>query len=341
MLSGGISIAKYLNRSAQTSDCVKRPFWVADQAMLALHELKYVDIVSLICQAPNNAQASIWLARMKRPGIELGPDELWQIDEVALMTEEDYDLILNQGWKPFFDDYMKRIGTTPEDFEIGLQARQYGDKILRENGYINCPDLAFRATYDTLCAGRGIMNFARDLRKNPDKVKAVLDVLLEDSLQLFKTMASSQRPEIVFIQPGVRANADFLSHDRFEQLVFPHFRAMANMALDFGATVYFHMDGNWTDNLDLFTEFPANRCIFDTDGLTDIYKVKEILGDRMAITGNLGPSLLSVGDPDDVYREAKELINAMGEGFIMAPACAMPPNVKPENLDAMIAACIE
>ena len=341
LFSSGIAVAKYYNPSIVIADTVERPYWVAEQAMCGLEKLKYVDGMNQICQAPNNAQASFWMARMKQPGVELDRDELWQIDEVALMTDEDYDTVLNEGWKCFFDDYMARVGTTAEDFEKGMQAAIYGDTLLRQHGYINCPDGMFLPTYDLLCAGRGMLNFAKDLRKKRDTVKAALDVLLEYSLADFKKMAAEHVPEIIFVQPGVRANSDFLSRERFEELVFPHFKAMADYALELGSLVYFHMDGNWDDALDLFTEFPRHRCIFDSDGLTNIYKIKEILGDRMAITGNLSASLLSVGNPDDVYAEAKTLIEDMGRGFIMAPACSLPPNIKPECLEAMVAACVE
>jgi uroporphyrinogen decarboxylase len=341
LLHNGISLAKYYCQNIVTADVIERPFWVVDQAMLGLEKLKYIDCIGMIGSYPSNAASSIFLARMKLPGVELERDALWQIDEVELMTEKDYDFIIDNGWQPFFDDYLKRIDATPEQFALQAEVVTYGNKMAKEHGYVLCPDIIIPSTYDKICAGRGIINFALDMRKRRDRVKAVLDILLEDSLRKFRMMASAQKPEIVFIQPGNRANADFISRDCFEELVFPHFRAMANAAFDFGAVVFFHMDSNWTDFLDLFVEFPKNRCIFDTDGLTDIYKVKEVLGDRMTITGNIGPSLLTVGNPDDVYREAKHLIEVMGNGFIMNSACGLPPNLKPENLEAMVAACIE
>jgi uroporphyrinogen decarboxylase len=199
----------------------------------------------------------------------------------------------------------------------------------------------FNSTYDSLCSGRGMLNFAKDMRKIPDKVKAVLDVLLEDSLKKYREAAELIKPEIIFVQPGVRGNSDFISREKFEEFLWPAFRAQANLAIELGAYVYFHMDANWTGFLDYFTEFPKGKCLFDTDGMTDIYKVRETLGDRMGITGNLGASLMSVGIPDQVYAEAKKLIEDFGDGFIMAPACGLPTNTKPENLDAMIAACVE
>lgn len=341
MVANGLALAKYADPAVVAADCVERPYWVADKAMDALHQIEHIDAVGLLCQLPNPAMGSFWLAKVRRPGIELGRDEMWQIDEVALMTTEDYDYIIDNGWDEFFTSYMKRIGCTDEDFEESGKAIDYGNRLLADNGYISCPQLLFNTTYDSICAGRGLLNFYRDLIKIPDKVKAVLDILLEDSLEKYRAAAEVVRPKIIFCQPGNRGNSDFLSRDQFAELLFPAFRAQANLAIEMGALVYFHMDARWDSFLDFFTEFPKGKCIFDTDGMTDIYKVCDILGGRMAITGNLGASLMSVGNPDQVYAEAKKLIDDFGNGFIMAPACGLPTNTKPENLDAMVAACIE
>ena len=46
---------------------------------------------------------------MKLAGKELPEGTLWQVDEKETMTVEDYDTILNIGWKDFLKGYYKRI----------------------------------------------------------------------------------------------------------------------------------------------------------------------------------------------------------------------------------------
>jgi uroporphyrinogen decarboxylase len=341
MISNGLAMAKYIDASIEPADCLERPFWVADKAIEGLEKMKYIDGVGLLCQLPNPASGAFWMAKVKRPGIELARDEMWQIDEVALMQYEDYDTIINDGWDSFFLSYMQRIGCTEQDFEDSGKALEYGNQLCDQYGYISCPQLLFNSTLDALCSGRGMLEFYTDVMKHPDKVKAVLDVMLEDSLAKYRQAAEVIKPKIVFVQPGVRGNSDFMMPSQFEELLFPHFRAQANLAIEMGAYVYFHMDGNWTSFLDYFTEFPAGKCIFDTDGMTDLNKVREILGDRMAVTGNLGASLMTVGTPDQVYAEARQLVEDFGDSLVMSTACGLPTNVKPENIDAMISACVE
>ena len=134
MVANGLALAKYADPAVVAADCVERPYWVADKAMDALHQIEHIDAVGLLCQLPNPAMGSFWLAKVRRPGIELGRDEMWQIDEVALMTTEDYDYIIDNGWDEFFTSYMKRIGCTDEDFEESGKAIDYGNRLLANLG---------------------------------------------------------------------------------------------------------------------------------------------------------------------------------------------------------------
>ncbi|WP_245692730.1 uroporphyrinogen decarboxylase family protein [Sporomusa acidovorans] len=78
--------------------------------------------------------------------------------------------------------------------------------------------------------------------------------------------------------------------------------------------------------------------MIETDGATNIYKIKEILGDRMCIKGDVPAALFTLGTPEDVYHYCTKLIKDMGTGFILASGCAVPVNAKVENVKAMIAA---
>jgi uroporphyrinogen-III decarboxylase len=78
--------------------------------------------------------------------------------------------------------------------------------------------------------------------------------------------------------------------------------------------------------------------VFESDGVTDIYKVKEMLGDRMCIKGDVPAAMLSLDTPDNVYNYCRKRIEEIGPGFILSSGCSAPPNAKVENIKAMIAA---
>jgi uroporphyrinogen decarboxylase len=348
-LSGDFVFFHYAERSATAADYVNKFPWALDRALDALKQMKHIDAVSVLGITPGKALGAVWMSKTKLPGHELPPTASWQIEEVACMKVEDYDVIIDKGWKYYQKYYFEHyLGLTEEDLLMSGKYMAYTDQKLQEIGCINMTQMMGPIIYDGLCAGRGIVNFTRDLWKIPDKVKATLDVITEEMMADFRRDLAALQKRCpgesirVGIAPAVRGNCDFISRDKFEQYVWPLFQAEANAVLEIGGTPYFHMDANWTKVLDYFNEFPANRCIFDSDGMTDIYKIKEILGDRMCITGNISAALMSLGTPDQVYKEAKTQIADFGPtGFIASGSCTLPHNTKPENIDAIIAACLE
>ena len=181
--------------------------------------------------------------------------------------------------------------------------------------------------------------FTRDLYKKPDKVKAVMDVMVAEMAEDEVKFLRERKPFCTVVVPCVRANAGFLSRKMFEKFGWPLFKTFTDIAIAEGANVLFHMDAKWDAFLDFFTDFPKGRCIFDPDSTTDIYKIKEVLGSTMCITGDVSPALLTVGTPDDVYKYSRKLIEEIGpSGFILSSGCTVPYNAKPENVEALVAA---
>ena len=91
-----------------------------------------------------------------------------------------------------------------------------------------------------------------------------------------------------------------------------------------------------------FTEcFPKGKCIFDSDGNTDLVATRDILGPTMGFTGTVHPAVFAFGTPDEVYNDVKEQIEVMGDSFIASPSCSIPANAPKENIDAMYAAIDE
>jgi uroporphyrinogen-III decarboxylase len=71
---------------------------------------------------------------------------------------------------------------------------------------------------------------------------------------------------------------------------------------------------------------------------TDLFKAKDILGDRICLRGNVPASLLNVGTPEQVEAYCKRLIDVVGKGggFMMDGATGIPDEAKPENVRAMV-----
>lgn len=288
--------------------------------------------------------AAMWFARMKVPGRELAKDALWQIDEKGPMTEDDYDTIINKGWNVLKQELLNRIGFNPE--ALPPLNPEYMGKVSEKVVALGKTSVGMAGgllpfpPFETLSGARTLAKFFRDLRRMPDKVRAALEIMeneeVENTVKAIKAM-----PGVYGFIGGTRAGCDFISSKVFEKFYFPYYQKVVPAMQANNTKTWFHMDGVWDGFLPYFREFPKAQCVWDPDHLTDNRKMKEILGDKMCITGNVPPSLTSVGTPEECYNYTKGLIEIFGDsGFIMSSGCSVPPNAKRENIEAVILATL-
>jgi uroporphyrinogen decarboxylase len=339
----GTFFLKYGNPEAKLVDFVTRPEWADDMVVQGYRKLQAIDAGGPPVMEKVENMGKLWLAKARIPGRELRDDDLWQIDEVGLMTVENYDTILKVGWKAFMEEFLVcRLGYRPEDLVPDEAGTKKQLEKYKAAGLVNfVGGFAGGMPFDVLSGGRGMAKFFADLHRIPDKVEAVIRVMAEEMAAEEVQFLRKAKPWCVVAQPCVRANSAFVSRKVFERFGWPLFKKFTDIAIAEGVYVLFHMDARWDGFLDFFTDFPRGMCIFDPDGQTDIFKVKQILGDRMCITGDVSPSMLAVATPDEVYRYSRKLIEEIGpSGFILSSGCAVPPNAKPENVEALVAAAI-
>ncbi len=277
-------------------------------------------------------------SRVKLPGRELPEDTLWQLDEQEMMTVEDYDTIFKTGWKKFSDDYVRnRLGVDVDSLLPQMADVPQFVKNFEDAGYLVFASSATITVNEFLSGGRSFPKFMRDMFKIPDKVEAVLDVILEETLADFRNQIRAANPLIVFISPA-RGASQFYSPKLWERFVWKYLKATAEMVVAEGAIANLHIDGNWERDLEYFKTLPRQKCIFESDSSTNIYKVSKVLGDHMCIKGDIPAAMLTLGTPDEVYNYSTKLIKDLGTGFILASGCTIPPNAKVENVKAMVAA---
>ena len=345
----GQGFFKFIDPSATLADYFRRPEYVDDLLIEAaklpdLWEMDQPPMVGFASEFGQDALAAMMFARIRLPGRELPENNLWNVDELGPMTEADYDTIIAKGWEYLTQELHKRIGFDPakrpepnKKYAEQLQAK------LAALGKTNImPGMMPFAPFECLSGARRLNNWIRDLRRFPDKVRAALDII-EDAVveQTIKQIKSGPPCEYGFLG-GSRSGSSFISPATFERFYFPYFRKLIPVMQAAGYKTWLHMDNDWSGFLHYFREFPKGSCIWDPDQMTGMMKIKEALGDKMCITGDVPPSLLSVGTPDQCYEYAKQLCADMGKtGFIMAPGCSVPVDAKRKNVAAVIAATMD
>jgi len=279
-------------------------------------------------------------AKVRVPGVDLPSDELWQVVETEIMTQNDYDSILDLGWKAFFIDYLSnrifndaKPELLPENQEpvdvIGKWAAS-GIPVL-SGGDVTLP-------FELLCGGRSLEKFFMDLIHIPDKVESVMDEIVPHLAKNIVQNASNKGYMMAWVG-GWRTAPCMISSQMWDRFVWPYFKRLVNEVINAGLIPLLHLDSNWERELERFNEFPKGKIVVALDGDTNIFKAKEILDDHACIMGDVPASLLAFGDEDEVYNYCTNLINHLGpDGFILQSGCDIPANAKLENVKAMVAA---
>ncbi|MDD4140204.1 MAG: uroporphyrinogen decarboxylase family protein [Eubacteriales bacterium] len=134
-------------------------------------------------------------------------------------------------------------------------------------------------------------------------------------------------------------SATLIDPDLLRRIWLPRLKRIFAPALSRQIPILFHSDGNIRAIIpDLIDSGVRAINPIEPYGM-DIRDIKRTFGKDLALIGNLdvGGSL-SRGTPDDVRRDARALIEAVGHdgGLVLASSHSITPNVKPENFMAMV-----
>jgi hypothetical protein len=320
------------------ADYLKDMELVSRTMLKSLLELGEVDGVQGASQFPHVLSA-MWLSKVKMPGIELGENEMWQIAEQELMKTEDYDVIIDKGWQHFYNDYLvNRLDNLPERIAPYKKFAPLANQWFADEGIVVIKNATLTIPFEMFCGGRTMVKFMRDLYTIPDKVQAAMDVAIDALIESAANQLRASKPLCAWVG-GWRSASEFLNKKFWDRFVWPYFKRLADTVIQAGVVPIFHLDSNWDRDMENFKDFPSGKCVMSTDGSTDIYRVKELLGGRMCIMGDVPPALTALGTPDEVYNYCLKQINEIGpSGYMLSTGCNIPANAKADNLKAMIAA---
>ncbi|MDP2859602.1 MAG: uroporphyrinogen decarboxylase family protein [Bacillota bacterium] len=289
---------------------------------------------------------------IKVPGKDIGEDDVIQWEEREVITVEDYDKIIKVGWKRFMDDfYPKFRGWDHSVYHTRVESRasrereaiNAGMKRWLEKGYPLIGGGDVFPPLMMLSSCRSMTKFALDLHRMPDKVQAVMDAMVDDLIDISIRAAKGVKiPEGCGILTKSlimeRGGGFYFPLKIFERFEMPYLKKMVEAFVREGITPILHFDQDWTLNLPYLKELPRAKCFMQLDSKTNIFKAKEILGGHMCIMGDVPPSLLSLGTPEEVSVYCRKLIETVGKGggFVLGVGCGVPVDAKFDNLKAML-----
>lgn len=307
-----------------------------------LNKRASIDCINFAYPAGHKASLTLmWWSKLNMPGHELAPDAVWQVEERERITPDDYDTILKEGstksvshritsellsedeMNAFLDYYVIN------NEKYSMRYVDAGYPVL--NSGVICPP------FETLCGGRSMGRFFMDCYKMIDKVKAVEDVMFEETKQQIASLPDP-KPDYLIGRwvGGWRGASNMVNQKIWDTLVWPYMKEAALMLIDKGITPIFHLDACWDRDIERFLEMPEKTCIINTDGMTDLRKARKILGDHVAIMGDVPSQMLTVCNKEEIKDYARRLIDDIGpQGLFLAAGCDAPASSKYENLVAI------
>jgi uroporphyrinogen-III decarboxylase len=199
------------------------------------------------------------------------------------------------------------------------------------------------APFDYLCGSmRGMRGIFLDLRRCPEKLLAaeekVIDIQLNDCITTCRGM---NRPGVFL--PLHRGSDGFISIPDFEKFYWQQLKKLLLGLIDAGITPTIFWEGCWDQRLKYLAELPKGKTIGMFQS-SDIFKVKQVLGDTMCIVGGMKVSMLGGGaTAEEVRAYTKRLCQEVGKGggFIMSTDVGEMESCKPEMIKVWVDATRE
>jgi hypothetical protein len=264
--------------------------------------------------------------------------------ERETLTPDDYDRIIQLGWNGFCREFYPRL-TKLSIEQLDTNQKRAFPKYLDDVQWWKAKGVPVHQGSTALnpevilSLGRTLTKFTLEMHRQPQKIQAVMDAMVDDQIQ--NAIADAQAMQIPWVHILlIRGSATFYNLKIFERFIFPYLKKMVNAFVERGLYVNLHCDTNWLLNLPYFKEFPRGKCIVELDSTTDIFKAKEILRGHICLKGDVPASLLSLGQPSEVTAYCRKLIDVIGQGggFILSTGCTCPVDAKMENVKAMLEA---
>lgn len=133
-----------------------------------------------------------------------------------------------------------------------------------------------------------------------------------------------------------------MSPDQFKTFYWPPLRKVVMTLIENDLIPVMFWEGNCTSRLEHIMDIPEGKCVYFFER-TDIFRAKELLGDRVCLRGNVPATLMTAGSPDEIREYCKKLIEEAGRGggFIMDAGTGIPDEARDENVKAMFEATRE
>lgn len=191
---------------------------------------------------------------------------------------------------------------------------------------------------DTLRGMRGIM---LDIHRRPEKLLAAMEKCLAFQLEFAINFRKATGLKMCFI-PLHRGSDGFMSLEQFERFYWPTLKTMQEVLVENDITPFVFYEGVWDQRLKYLAELPRGK-VSGLFQFSDIFKVKEVLGDVMCIAGGMRNSMLQAGTAEEVREWTRKVCEVVGRdgGFVMTTGIGEMEGCRPDLVKVWVDATKE
>ena len=258
------------------------------------------------------------------------------VGSVVRYPEKRTDFI-EEHWLKDYDD-LKKL----EDFDVRKSSflnRKIEDTERLMEMFPDMPvSTGVAGPVSTAIAIMPIEKFLREMSKDPEHVKQLLDFAVDSSLEWVKYFCERTGCRSAGIADPV-TTTDIFGPKYFREFSKPYFKRLFDGIEEItGKKGSVHICGHtkkiWNDLADI----GVNN--FSLDNCESMTEAKEMVGDRMFLVGNVSPvDIMCNGTIDDVISSVKSSIAEGSDspcGYMLMPGCQVPIGAPKENFDAFV-----
>ena len=176
---------------------------------------------------------------------------------------------------------------------------------------------------------RGVTDFLIDTVEDTDFVCELMDLCVKTAIEFAGAQIKAGADTI-----GIGdAIASQMSPDFYESFIQPREKLLVNAIHEAGAYVRLHICGNITHLLPGIADLLVD--ILDVDHMVDVVGVREVVGSKVVISGNIDPvEGVLHGNPASIRKYVNTTYQSVGNPFMVNAGCEIPSKTPIENLKA-------
>jgi len=180
--------------------------------------------------------------------------------------------------------------------------------------------------------GDDMYEFAYKIADDPEGLKKEAENMAAKAIERNKKLAEAGFDCLILCADYCYNSGPFLSPKLFGEYVQPYLYKIINEAKKEGLYTIKHTDGNIMPILDQLVECKPNALhSLDPMAKVDIKEVKELVGDKVCLCGNVNCALMQTGTDEEVIKNAEYCLTygKPGGGYIFStsnvPFKGLPP----------------